>query len=152
MTQIYGGRTPQWDRKKQERWTMLSSGMVVPLVPATSSYSRCVQVTDGGSLALRRCLCHTGRIYGERAPQAISPMAVMNWTKPAASLIVWLRRKAKMNPPHLRRVTCQSQSKRTSVCLFQLTEIDGDYQMKCVVRVCSLFEQNCPNRVFLEHL
>jgi hypothetical protein len=107
--------------------------MIVPLVSATSSYSRCEQVTDGGSLALRRCLCHTGRIYGERAPRAISPTAIMNWTKPAASLIVWLRRKVKMNPPHLRRVTCQSGNKRTSICFFKLTDTDRDYQMKCVL-------------------
>jgi hypothetical protein len=103
--------------KKKERWTMLSSGMIVPLVSATSSYSRCVQVTRGGSLALRMCLCHNGGMDGAKAPCAISLMAVMNWTTPAASLIVWLRRKAKMNPPHLRRVTYQSTQQKDSRCL-----------------------------------
>ena len=86
---------------------MSSRGISVPFVSATSSYSRCANVTRGGSRASRRRLCHTGKMDGELAPRAISPTALMNWTNPAASLIVWLRRRAKMKPPHLRRVTCE---------------------------------------------
>ncbi|WRX25467.1 hypothetical protein QQP08_017954 [Theobroma cacao] len=73
------------------------------MVPSTSSYSRCLHVTLGGSLAPKRCLFHTGRIDGASQPRAISPTADMNWVRPAASLMLWLRRRAKMNPPHLNR-------------------------------------------------
>lgn len=91
--------------KKKERWTMSSSGISVPLVSGTLSYSRCVNVARGGSCALRMCLSQTGGIEGVSAPRAISPTADMNWTRPAASLIVWLSRRAKIKPPHFRRVT-----------------------------------------------
>lgn len=93
--------------KKNERCDMSSSGMIVFLVSATSSYSWCVHVTRGGSRALRTCLSHTGGTVGARKPRASSPTADMNWTRPAASPIVWLSRRAKIKPPHFRRVTCQ---------------------------------------------
>jgi hypothetical protein len=92
--------------KKKERWAISSSGIIVPLVSATSSYSRCMHVTRGGFLAFRTCLSHTAGTEGVVAPRAISPTAAMNWPMPEASLMVWLRRRPKIKPPHLRRVTC----------------------------------------------
>lgn len=92
--------------KKKERWAMSSTGMIVPFVSGTTSYSRWMHVTRGGSRAFRSSLRHTGGTEGSCLPRAISPTAFMNWTRPAASLMVWFRRSANMNPPHLRRVTC----------------------------------------------
>ena len=63
-------------------------------------------MTRRESLALRSSLCHTGGRDGASAPLAISLNAVMNWTIPATSHIVWFRRRASVNPPHLKRVTC----------------------------------------------
>ncbi|KAI4348102.1 hypothetical protein L6164_008863 [Bauhinia variegata] len=60
----------------------------------------------GGSLADKSSLHHRGVMEGSLAPRAISAMAFMNWTMPVASLMVRFMRRAKIKPPHLRRVTC----------------------------------------------
>ena len=92
--------------KKKERWSISSRGTMVFLVSAISSYSWCVRVTCGGSLALRTSRPHTGGIDGAWAPRATSPTAVMNWTSPAASAMVWFSLNPNMNPPHFSLVTC----------------------------------------------
>ncbi|RYQ95020.1 hypothetical protein Ahy_B08g089999 [Arachis hypogaea] len=89
--------------KKKERWAMSSNGIMVPLVSGTCSYSRWLHVILGGTLAFKRSLRHTGCTEGSRAPRAISATVFMNWTNPAASLMVWFSLNAKMNPPHFSR-------------------------------------------------
>ncbi|GER27262.1 RNA-binding KH domain-containing protein [Striga asiatica] len=88
--------------KKNERWTRFLSGMG-SLASGKGSYSRWTWVTRGGSRALRRCRSQTGRMEGRWAPRASSPMADVNWKRPVPSNMVWLKRRAKMKPPHLRR-------------------------------------------------
>lgn len=97
-------------RKKKDRWAMLvgSKKEDRPAIFATSSYSRWMHVTWGGTLDSSRCLSHTGRGDGAVAPLAISPTAFKKRTRPVASLMAWLIRTAKMKLPHLRRVTCSS--------------------------------------------
>ena len=105
-------------KKMVRRAMTLLSGIGTTTVEAMSMYSWCVHVTWVGSLAWRRCLCHTGKMEGAHAPRATSPMAIMNCTNPTASLMVWFRRTAKMKPPHLRRVTCPSSPRKMIIGLY----------------------------------
>nr|ACR36152.1 unknown [Zea mays] len=91
--------------KKKERCTMSSSGMMVPLVSGTSSYSRCAKAGRGGSRASSSSRPHTGRTVGAAAPRASSATASRNCTSPCASAIVWCSRTPRMKPPHASRVT-----------------------------------------------
>ena len=107
------------DPKKKEQQASSWGGLMIKLWGSTnSSNSWCVHVTCGGFLALRSSLCHTGGIEGAHAPCAISPKAFMNRAKPGASLMRWLRRRAKVNPPHLSRVTCQISQLKTLVFVY----------------------------------
>ena len=103
--------------KKKERWSISSRGTMVFLVSAISSYSWCVRVTCGGSLAFRTSRPHTGGIDGAWAPRATSPTVVMNWTSPAASAMVWFSLSPNMNPPHFSLVTCQFSSTITLISI-----------------------------------
>ena len=95
--------------KKKDQWTMsLFSIIVVHLLLFIISYSWWIQVILGGSRAFKICLCHTGCFDGIHEPLAISATVLRNCTNPSESLIVWFSRTAKMNPPHVKRVTCNS--------------------------------------------
>ena len=98
--------------KKNDRWTKLFSSMAisVPLVLVTFSNSWCIRIIRGGFRAFNSSLCHMGSRDGTERPWAISPMVLRNWIKPSASDIVWFRRSANINPPHLNRITCILQS------------------------------------------
>lgn len=85
---------------------MSSSGMMVPLVSGTSSYSWCAKAGRGGVRALRSSRDQTGMMDGVVAPRASSATAFKNWTRPCASDMVWLSLVPKTKPPHLSRVTC----------------------------------------------
>nr|ACF80706.1 unknown [Zea mays] len=102
-----------WRPKKKERCTMSSSGMMLPLVSGTSSYSRCAKAGRGGSRASSSSLPHTGRTVGPAAPRASSATAPRNCTSPCASAIVWCSRTPRMKPPHARRVTCTPHTYET---------------------------------------
>uniref|UniRef100_A0A804NPP0 Uncharacterized protein n=1 Tax=Zea mays TaxID=4577 RepID=A0A804NPP0_MAIZE len=107
-----------WRPKKKERCTMSSSGMMLPLVSGTSSYSRCAKAGRGGSRASSSSLPHTGRTVGPAAPRASSATAPRNCTSPCASAIVWCSRTPRMKPPHARRVTCTPHTDKDAVtCL-----------------------------------
>jgi len=73
-------------------------------------YSRWLHVMRGGSLVIRSSLRHTGAMEGLVAPRAISAQVFMNCERPSPSHMVWLKEKAKMKPPQLRRVTCDDIS------------------------------------------
>ncbi|KAM0935274.1 hypothetical protein DsansV1_C29g0210101 [Dioscorea sansibarensis] len=96
--------------KKKERCAMSSGGgFMVFWESATSSYSRCSNVTRGGLRALSSSLDQTGSTDGAFAPRAASVTAFMNSASPGASAMVWLNRTAKMNPPHNNRHLNQEQ-------------------------------------------
>lgn len=91
--------------KKKERCTMWLLSVVGLVWSVMLSYSRCLNDTCGGTRALSRCLSQTGGTDGASAPRESSPITDKNWRIPTASLIVWLMRRPKTNPPHFRRVT-----------------------------------------------
>lgn len=110
--------------KKKDLWSR-SLGLVVwrvSLESSSCSYSRWTCVMRGGFLAFKRCRCHTGVIDGVGFPCAISFMAFRNWIKPYPSHMVWFKRRARMNPPHSKRVTCKIKD----VGIFKLLVDDAD--------------------------
>ncbi|WVY92558.1 hypothetical protein V8G54_031646 [Vigna mungo] len=104
--------------KKNDRRTMSCwFDVTAPLtVFGTCSYSRWLHVIRGGCLAMRSSLRQTGGMEGLVAPRAISVHVLVNCERPAPSHMMWLKQKAKMKPPHLRRVTCTSRRGVLVIC------------------------------------